>query len=311
VTIDERFEDLSTIPAPLHLAIGVFDGVHFGHRAVLRSALEAASLDRGSAVLVTFEPHPAEILRPDRAPLLLTSLAHKLRLVESLGVEHALIVPFTHDFSRTTAIEFVRTLHTQGAPFQSVSVGRDWRFGRDRAGDLTDLVQIGSEFGFEVRGVAPLELDGVPVRSTRIREWIREGRLKEASRFLGRPVSVLGTVTAGDRLGRELGYPTANLAVSQLQLPPSGVYAASALRDSSAPEPAVVNLGHRPTLDGSNPPLRLEAHLLDYEGPDFYGQDLEIIFRSRLRGETRIDSLEELRDQIGRDVRQARALLQN
>lgn len=308
MTVLDRFEDLAREPAELHLAIGVFDGVHLGHRAVLGSALQAARATNGRSLIVTFEPHPARVIRPSEAPRLLTGLAHKLHLAAELGIDRALVVPFTPEFSQITARQFVESLLSGGAQIRSISVGQDWRFGCDRAGDLDALAELGVHYRFAVHGVPPLQQGGQVVSSTRIRSLVEAGALDAAAQFLGRRFSLLDTVGPGRQLGRTLGFPTANLACTDLQLPPLGVYAGTAtLRGSSWA--AVANLGCRPTLESKLPTVQLEVHLLDYHGTDFYGEALEIAFLAHLRPEQRFESIAALSEQIARDARAARELL--
>lgn len=308
MTVLDRFDDLAREPADLHLAIGVFDGVHLGHRAVLGSALKAARATNGRSLIVTFEPHPARVIRPREAPRLLTGLAHKLRLAAELGIDRALIVPFTPEFSQITARQFVESLLSGGTPIRSISVGQDWRFGCDRSGDLDALAELGAHYRFAVHGVPPLQEGGQVISSTRIRSLVESGELDAASQFLGRRFSLLDTVAPGRQLGRTLGFPTANLACTDLQLPPLGVYAGTAtLRGASWA--AVANLGCRPTLESQIPTVQLEVHLLDYHGTDFYGEALEIAFVARLRPEQRFESIAALSEQIARDASAARELL--
>lgn len=297
---------LTSLPGPVHLAIGVFDGVHPGHRAVIAAAIEDARADGGTAVVVTFDPHPQSVLRPESAPRLLTSTPHKLWLIGELGVDRVLILPFTQEFAATEPAAFVRDLCQAAAPLGGITVGHEWSFGRHRSGNLDLLRRMGEELGFKVNGVAEVRIDGEPVSSTRVRAAVAAGSLGDAARLLGRPFSVLGRVAAGDGVARQWGFPTANLHTDREQFPPDGVYAATA-RTQTGSWDAVVNIGVRPTRAEAGRLRVLEAHLLDFAG-DLYGVELEVEFVLRLREEARFPSLEALRVQIARDIEAAREL---
>jgi riboflavin kinase / FMN adenylyltransferase len=284
-------------------AIGVFDGLHLGHQAVLNRAREDAREENGLVVVVTFDRHPNSVVAPERTPSPIYSLGQKLGVLESLAVDVTWLIPFDHDFSRMTAEEFVGRLVRDFAPLQSLSVGASFTFGYRRGGNLELLVRLGRAAGFQVHGLEPVRFDGEPVSSTRIREAIRAGDLAGASDMLGRPYSVAGPVVRGDQVGRQLGFPTANLAVTGLVLPPDGVYAAEVRLDGRL-RPAVVNIGNRPTLRSHSPARRFEAHLLEFEG-DLYERELEVVFRRRLREERRFGTLGELEAQIRRDIETA------
>lgn len=306
----EDIRELRNLPGPLHLAIGVFDGLHLGHRAVIEDAARSAAEGGGTLVVVTFDPHPVEVLSPDRAPRLLTDTPHKLRLLErELGVGTVLVVRFDADFAALSGEDFVLSL-LANAPARGISricVGNDWRFGRSRSGDLGLLEKLGEEKGFAVSGLGTVERDGARVSSTRVRESLAAGDLAAASRLLGRNYSVHGTVERGRQLGRTLGFPTANLAVRREQLPPAGVYA-TRTRIGGEIFDGVANLGHRPTVDGAGAELRLEVHLFGLDR-EIYGEDVEVEFVDFLREERRFDGLEALKEQIGRDVEAAKAVL--
>jgi riboflavin kinase/FMN adenylyltransferase len=299
--------DLSRIPGPLYLAIGVFDGVHLGHQAVIRRALEDARGGGGTAVVVTFDPHPVRVLRPEQAPRLLTSTAHKLRLISDLGVTQQLVITFDHAFAATPPEEFIRALAAEARPLREICVGFEWSFGKSRAGNLALLERLGAELGFAEVGVPAVEIDGRIVSSTLIRGAVESGDLARAARLLGREFTILGTVVEGDRLGRTLGFPTANLSAHNEQYPPNGVYAAEVQRGAQKLH-GVVNIGVRPTIKEASGERLLEVHIFDFD-EDIYGEDLEITFRRFLRPEQKFSGLEALRAQIGRDVALARAVL--
>src|SRR5688572_5685021 len=192
-----RIEDLAGIPGPLFLAIGVFDGVHLGHRAVIERALGDAQKGGGTAVVATFDPHPMRVLRPEKAPRILTSTPHKLRLIRALGVEHLLILPFSREFAETEPEKFLHDLAAAARPLREICVGHEWCFGRNRAGNLALMAEIGRELGFEEVGVPAVQIDGEVASSTLIRHAIETGDLARAARFLGREYAILGTVVRG------------------------------------------------------------------------------------------------------------------
>lgn len=298
--------ELRAIGGPVVLSVGVFDGVHPGHRAVLGSALDHAQEIGGTAVALTFDPHPARILRPDRAPRLLTSTPHKARLIEAAGISHLLLVRFDAEFAATPAERFVREL-AGSMDLRRICVGENWMFGRGREGNPTMLRRLGKELGFDVCETPAVCLDGAPVSSTRIREAVERGDLDLCRRLLGRDYSVLGTVEAGDRLGRTMGFPTANLRAHNEQFPPNGVYAVRV--DFEGTDLAgVANIGVRPTIEDSSANRRLEVHLFDFDG-DIYGRDLDVDFVRFLRGEQKFNGIDALKAQIQTDAEAARAIL--
>jgi riboflavin kinase / FMN adenylyltransferase len=307
VNILRSISELNGLPGPIHLAIGVFDGVHIGHRAVIEHACASAGASNGTAIVVTFDPHPAQILRPDRAPLLLTSTRHKLRLFAQLGVADTLVIPFDLAFAATPPETFVRELAAACQPLRQICVGADWAFGRARSGNVELLTSLGAKLGFVVQGVPGVSVDGVAASSTAIRAAVQAGDLAAAARFLGRPFSIFSTVIDGRRLARTLGFPTANLRPESEQLPPNGVYA---VRASVAGQeyPGVANIGVRPTVTHGEAELLLEAHLFDFAG-DLYGQDMEVYFLEFLRPEQKFPSLEALKAQIAVDAEKARKIL--
>lgn len=296
--------ELAVIPGPVFFAIGVFDGVHLGHRAVITRALADARAAGGHAIVATFDPHPAKILRPEKAPHLLTSTAHKLRIIRSLGIDHILALPFTSEFAATEPAVFIRDL-AAACELREICVGHEWAFGKHRAGNLALLDQLGHELGFEEVGVHAVEIDGEVVSSTLIRAAIEQGEFAKAARLLGREYSILGTVKRGAQLGRKLGFPTANLAAHNEQFPPNGVYAVDVRLDGEIRR-GVANIGVRPTVENASGERLLEVHLFDFSG-DLYETDLEVTFRRFIRSERKFPSLEELRAQITADAEDARA----
>ena len=300
--------ELASVPGPIFLAIGVFDGVHLGHQAVIRRAVADAARAQGTAVVVTFDPHPMRVLRPESAPRLLTSTPHKIALLKELGATHLLVIPFDQAFAATPPEAFVKALAEACRPLREICVGHSWSFGKGRAGNLQLLDRIGNELGFEEVGIPAVTVDGEIVSSTLIRAAVERGDLEKAERLLGRRFSILGTVKHGQHLGHQLGFPTANLSAHKEQYPPNGVYAVKArLAGETEFRDGVVNIGVRPTVENEGTRL-LELHLFDFEG-DLYGRDIEVIFHRFLREEKRFPNLEALKAQIACDVSQARAFL--
>jgi riboflavin kinase / FMN adenylyltransferase len=298
--------ELSRLPDSLFLAIGVFDGVHRGHQAVISTSAEHARAADGTPVVVTFDPHPEKVLRPASAPHLLTATQHKISLIRDLGVGHLLIINFDKQFAATPPEKFVEQLVTHSKPLREICVGHEWSFGKDRRGNLDLLKKLGAEAGFEVVGVSPVKANGEVISSTAIRDAVQRGDFAKAKLMLGRDYTILGTVTRGDDLGKKIGFPTANLSAHSEQFPPDGVYFAEAWLEDVLYH-GVVNLGCRPTVSRDKSNRVLEVYLFDFNR-DIYGQDLEIRFVRYLRPEKKFDSIDALKDQISADVRQARAL---
>jgi len=299
--------ELAHLPGPIFLAIGVFDGVHLGHQSVISTSTSHAQSADGTPVVITFDPHPLKVLRPQNAPHLLTATQHKIALIRDLGVEHLLVIPFDKNFAATPPENFIEQLAVHSNPLGEICVGHEWSFGKDRRGNLDLLKKFGAQFDFHVVAISPVKVGGAVVSSTAIRRAVEKGDLATAAAMLGRDYTVLGTVVAGGKMGKKLGYPTANLSAHSEQFPPNGVYLAEATLDRAL-YPGVVNLGYRPTVSSGKPERVLEIYLLDFD-QDIYGKDVEVRFIRYLRPEQKFDSVEALVQQIERDVRQARELL--
>ncbi|MBA3543174.1 MAG: bifunctional riboflavin kinase/FAD synthetase [Chthoniobacterales bacterium] len=299
--------ELAEVPGPVFLAIGVFDGVHRGHQAVISTAARHAGEAGGAAVVVTFDPHPAKILRPQESPRLLTATQHKIALIRALGVSHLLVLTFDRSFASTAPEDFVQQLVGAAKPLREICVGQEWSFGKNRAGNLALLKELGAELDFNVVGVEPVASDGQVVSSTAIRKAVEAGDFATATRMLGRDYTILGTVEEGKHLGRSLGFPTANLSAHSEQFPPNGVYAAEGLLKGEKVR-GVINLGVRPTIDAETPRRVLEFHLFDFDR-ELYGEDIEVRFVRYLRPERKFENLAALREQIERDASEARQIL--
>ncbi len=285
--------------------LGNFDGVHRGHQKIFQALLDEAATRSAQALVVTFFPHPLKVLAPARAPRAITTLEERLRLVEACGVPLVLCLPFTVELARVAPADFVRDTLVDGLGVRMILVGEDFRFGRNREGDIHLLRRMGKEFGFDVRMIRPLRIGGEQVSSTRIRQLIQEGRVRESAQLLGRYYGFAGTVVRGDGRGRTLGIPTANLQTDSELLPPKGVYAVlTRLGDRRLP--GVANLGTKPTFSGQS--FAIEVHLFDFD-EDLYGHSLRVEFVERLRDERRFESVQGLMEQMGRDLLEARARL--
>jgi len=287
------------------LAIGVFDGVHLGHQQIIRQTVADARQHDAVGLVVTFDRHPNAVVAPHRVPAQIYARSQKLRAIESLGADAVLEIRFDQAFSQKPGDAFVRELARDLGRIHSICVGADFVFGHRRTGDVELLKALGGELHFLVHGLAAVALDGQAVSSTRIREAVGAGDLDGASQMLGRPYGLCGRVVEGERLGRRLGFPTANLDATGRVLPPNGVYSAVTKLQGQIYR-AALNIGFRPTVAAGKPELRVEAHVLDFSG-DLYGQELELEPGVKLREERRFGSAEELRGQIARDVAAVRA----
>ncbi len=299
--------DLANGSRKVCLAIGVFDGVHLGHQQIIRQTVTDARQHDAVALVVTFDHHPSVVVAPERVPPLIFSRSQKIRAIESLGADALLEIHFDKAFSEKTGEEFIRELARDLGKIHSVCVGADFVFGRKRSGDVALLKKLGAELDFQVHGHAAVALDGELVSSTRIREAILAGDLDAAGQMLGRPYAICGSVMTGDKIGRQLGFPTANLDVTGLVLPPNGVYAAGTKLNYQRYRVAL-NIGLRPTVTTKEPQLRVEAHLLDFSG-DLYGMEMEMEISAKLRAEQRFASLSKLQEQIVQDVAAVRAMV--
>ena len=287
------------------LALGNFDGVHRGHQKILER-LRRVAVERGStSVVMTFDPHPPRIVRPDKAPPLLMTKAQKLEAIATAGVQGAAIVRFTVELSRWEPETFVRAVLVDWLHVSEVWVGANFLFGHDRAGNFSLLRVLGARYGFKAEKIDPVRYKDFVVSSTRIRRLVSEGRVDEAGALLGHHYFLDGTIVRGDQRGRTIGFPTANLCTDNELLPPHGVYATTA-RIAGIVHPSVTNIGTRPTVDTSGRTV-VETHVFDFDR-DLYGQTVRISFVQRLRDERAFASLDELRAQIEADCQRARVL---
>ncbi len=287
------------------VALGVFDGVHLGHRAILTRAVERARQAGLAAVACTFDPHPLEVLRPEQAPIPIATVEERLALMAEAGIETTVVVAFTPELARMEPETFVEEVLLGRLRAREIVVGFNHTFGRGARGNPDLLRALGERLGFRTHVMPPLLLDGAPVSSSGIRAALAEGRVETAARMLGRPYAIGGTVESGAGRGRGLGFPTANVRPDRPVLVAAGVYVGQ-LEVQGQRRPAVVNVGVRPTFGEQR--LVVEAHLLDFEGV-LYGQRVRLGFLGRLRPERRFASVEALREQIAADVAEARKRL--
>ncbi|MCU1452977.1 MAG: riboflavin kinase/FMN adenylyltransferase [Acidimicrobiales bacterium] len=297
------------------VTIGAYDGVHLGHQQVIAEVRQLAEARGLRTAVVTFDRHPAMVVRPDSAPLLLTDLDQKLELLAATGVDYVDVVHFDEERSRESAEDFVHEVLVDCLRARAVVVGEDFHFGHHRGGNVALLEEMGADLGFTVEGLALVGLDGVAapeaqqVSSTAIRARLLEGDVAGAARMLGRHHEVRGVVDRGDQRGRELGFPTANVTVpGEILLPADGIYAGWFRRADGTILPTALSLGRRPTFYENADASLLECHVLDFEG-DLYGETVAVQFVARLRGEQRFEAIDDLVDQMGRDCAKARELL--
>ena len=287
------------------LALGNFDGLHRGHVKIVERIQRGANERGGTSVVLTFDPHPPRILRPDKAPALLMTKAQKIDGLAKAGIQGVAVVRFTREMSQWTPETFVRTVLVEWLHVAEVWVGADFLFGRDRSGNFTLLKSLGAQYGFRAEKIDPIRYKDFVVSSTRIRRLVGEGRVDEAGALLGHHYAIDGVVVEGAKRGREIGFPTANLSTDNDLLPPHGVYA-TALTVDGAVYPSVTNLGQRPTF-GEQLSTTVEAHVIG-QTMDLYGRTLRLAFVQRLRDERKFADLDGLQDQIAADVRRATRL---
>jgi riboflavin kinase/FMN adenylyltransferase len=288
------------------VTIGIFDGVHQGHQRIIGRAVELARERGVPAVVLTFDPHPIEIIRPGSHPPVLTGTRHKAELLEALGVDVMCVLPFTPEFRRLTADEFVHEVLVERLHVTGVVVGENFRYGAQGAGDIAALTASGRRFGFTVEGLALEGSADTTYSSTYIRSLVDAGDVEEAARVLGREHRVEGLVVRGDQRGRAIGYPTANLSlIPWSAVPADGIYAGRLIRAKDE-LPAAISIGTNPTFAGRE--RRVEAFVLDFD-EDLYGERVGLAFTARLRDTIRFDTVEELVTQMGHDVERTRQLI--
>ena len=286
------------------LTIGNFDGVHLGHRALLGELMAKARELALPATVLTFEPHPRELFAPDQAPARLASMRDKLELLAECGVDRVHVCSFDRKLASLTAEQFIEQILVRGLSVRHLIIGDDFRFGKARAGDFALLQKAGREHRFVVEAMRTVDFDGLRVSSSAVREALAAGDIERAERLLGRPFVIAGRVMDGRKIGRTIGFPTANIQVRRKRLPLSGVFAVTVSGIDSGPLPGAANIGVRPTVAEGLKPV-LEVHLLDFDR-DIYGLHVDVNFLHKLRNEAKFESLDALKAQIARDVADVR-----
>lgn len=300
-----KIEELECITNPVVLAVGFFDGVHLGHQKVIRAAQKLAEKYHASTYVLTFKKHPLSVISPDVAPPMLNSNQYKLKLLGQLGVDGCVEIDFTPETALISAEKFIESLKKVTPPLAGIVSGNNWRFGHKGQGtpDLLKKCNL-----WEIRNVDHTIYKNKPISSTRIREAVITGNLKEAEKMLGRPFSILEQVIPGKKLGRTLGFPTANFKIHNGALPPYGIYAVKAKHEQKLYN-GVLNIGIRPTIIDEMPP-NLELNIFDFN-KNIYGDDIEILFIKKIRNEKKFQNIDELKNQIAEDIKKAKKILQN
>lgn len=290
------------------LTIGTFDGVHMGHQVILKEVVNHAKENNGESILLTFEPHPRKLLFPDQRIEIITPLDKKLELINAIGIKHIVVVPFTHEFAKMSAREYVSDFLVKEFQPQSIVIGYDHHFGNDRKGNIALLNEMKREFGFNVVEISAQLIDNATVSSTKVRKALKEGQVSEAKQMLGRSYSLLGNVKQGAQLGRTIGYPTANIQPlhNEQIIPANGVYAVKVVYNNSE-YTGMLNIGFKPTV-ANDTKLSIEVNIFNFS-EDIYGRELEIIFIERLRQEQKFGSIDELQEQLKKDELQAKKIL--
>ncbi|TZF82772.1 bifunctional riboflavin kinase/FAD synthetase [Pedobacter sp. BS3] len=291
------------------VTIGTFDGVHIGHQKIISRLQEVARQTGGESVILTFFPHPRMIIDPQNADLkMLTTIAEKSELLEQAGIDHLIVTPFTRDFSNMLPGEYVKNILIDKIGVKHLVIGYDHRFGKDRKGSITDLLEYGKTYGFDVEQIPEQDIHDIAVSSTKIRNALLNADVKTAAEFLGYPYHLTGKVIKGDQIGRKLGFPTANLHVPETYklIPADGIYAVTV--KIKAPGAAGFDnedikgmgyIGHRPTINGMT--RNIEVNLFEFNR-DIYGHDIRIYFHQFIRSDMRFNNLDELREQLKRDM---------
>jgi len=290
------------------LALGVFDGLHRGHQALIKAAVKRARKIKGQAVVMTFDPHPVHVLHPKSYLPMIASVPYRLKLIEDLGVDKSIVVRFTKRFSRLTPQQFVRRYIVERLQPKEIYVGDDFRFGQNRCGTLDMFQALGEKFGFTIGIMHTVKTGKAKIGSSMIRQLIASGKLKQASRLLGRGVSIMGQVVKGDKRGKTLGYPTANVNVNNAVIPPIGVYAVKIILYNQTFY-GMANIGQRPSFKSISNKINVEVHIFDFNG-NLYGKTIIIEFVKRIRRERIFPSKEKLIAQLKKDHINSLSILQ-
>ena len=287
------------------ITLGNFDGVHVGHQILFRKAAEIAREKKGTSIAFTFEPHPLKIIAPEKVPPLLTHFHKKMELIEACNIDNVICADFNRKFADQRPRDFSKSIIKEKIGAKEIVVGFDYAFGRGREGTVPYLKKMGEEFGFTVNVVDPIQLDGLTVSSSHVRELIEAGNMESARKFLGRYYSIFGPVVSGYKTGQAIGFPTANIDTTKVQIPGTGVYAVRMIYQKKSYE-AVANIGFNPTFQRDR--LSVEVHIFDFSQA-IYGKEIEIEFISRIRSEIEFESKDDLVVQIKKDIEQAKTIL--
>lgn len=296
---------------PLENAVvttGTFDGVHLGHQTIINRLKEIAHKEKGETVVLTFEPHPRLVIYNDTSIRLISSVREKIDLLEKAGVDHLIVIPFTKEFSRTTSIDFIRNILVGRIGTKKLVIGYNHYFGRNREGSFAHLKEYGPVYGFDVEEIPAQEIDNVDISSTKIREAIEKGEVRLANSYLGHPFFLFGKVIEGKKLGRTIGFPTANIQVdtSYKIIPAIGVYAVMVNIDEVM-YGGMLNIGKKPTVQDEDN-ISIEVHVFDFTG-DLYNKEIKILFHSRIRDERKFENINQLKDQLQKDKLNCKQLL--
>ena len=303
VKVYTNIEDFKSIPNPV-VTTGTFDGVHLGHQKIISRLKEIAKTENGETVLLTFYPHPRMVLFPDDNELkMLNTQQEKIALLEQYGIDHLIIYPFTKEFSRLTSVEFVRNILVNTIQTKRLVIGYNHHFGRNREGSFEHLKEYGPLYGFDVEEIPAKDIDSIEISSTKIRNALLSGDVKTANNYLGHNFSITGKVVGGKKLGRTLGYPTANIDINDKYkiIPADGVYAVNVIHDGKIFE-GMLNIGNNPTVEGKG--RSIEVNIFNFD-KEIYGDDATIIFIERLRDEVKFNGLEQLKEQLAKDKENA------
>lgn len=291
------------------ITIGTFDGVHIGHRKILERLINNAKISELKATVLTFFPHPRMVLQQDSDIKLLNTIEEKVQILEKIGLDYLIVHPFTKEFSRLSAIEFVRDILVNDLNTKKIIIGYDHRFGRNRNANIKDLINYGTTFDFEVEEITAQEIDDVSVSSTKIRNALSEGNITTANKYLGYDYMLTGIIKKGKGLGKTINYPTANLHIAENYklIPKNGVYVASAELDGNTVY-GMMNIGFNPTVNRDGTKQSIEIHFFDYN-EDLYGRKIQVDILERIRDEKKFDSVEILKNQLQQDQKTAQSII--
>ncbi len=303
------FSCFSSVENPV-VTIGAFDGVHIGHQTIINRMVGIAKKYKGEVVLVTFDPHPRLVIQKDAKVKLLTSIKERIALLEKVGVEHLIIIPFDKSFSNLTSVEFIREVLVEKIGTKTLVIGYDHHFGRNREGSFDHLTKYGPVYGFEVEEIPPQDVNYIKVSSTKIRNAIMEGDINKATEYMGHPYVIIGVVVKGNQIGRSIGFPTANIKVEEANklVPREGVYAVRVIIDKKIFF-GMLNIGYRPTLSNDNQ-LSIEVNIFDFK-KNIYGEQVSLEIIQHVRNEIQFTSVNDLKSQLEKDLHECKSILKS